>query len=973
MARLELIHGRHLQEYDVTRSVVIGRSNSCEIKVPSTRASRKHCRVYRATGGFFLEDLDSANGTLLNGSRVGRKLLKHNDIIGIGDVSLRFIDKREDPLLGHRFGKYQVVEKLGEGGEGIIYRARQLAVGKEVVLKIFHDDFIAGVGGAASLQHHADIRVLLQQENIVRTYDYASLKNKHYYVLGYLEGENLYDSLIRQGKIKPAEVVNYGLDIASALDYIHSFGVIHGDLKASSMTVTAEDRVVIHDLGILVRLADSIELTGHEDISVLLSKQEENIACLAYIAPEVFRRDRALAVSDIYALSALLYQLLTGKLPFAGDNRDELLASKLKVELSEVDENGAPLPVELLALLREGLSFDPADRPQSAEEFKERLKSLAEKKKFLKINRKREVARKESESREKQERASNVLIKIFLFFILLGLIAFFAYRQYEKYQFRKVREMESNFKLAQDLYRRQDFDKARGLFADVLENDPPTEIAEVAKKRLKQLMLSPTQLELLSLQERLDKKELSKSVVLQVLKRKLRSRSLSKQELQEYTGYIKSLGGDADIRYSWQKESDRLRGEGQVLSAYQLLSEIEVPAGEDLELAEYRRYREEVKKELNTFIAAEYSANVALIKAGEGKKATTGLAEIASKYPADLGWRSKIISYFAEVNLKQGDLILHRFDEVLDAISKGDAAGLQEVVFQLEEVLRRQPGDWDTMSLELLAGYLQSYQQALQKRLEVDPVSERGSGEFVEFEVGGRIEIAELIYKNGGYFALEGESSRELSLADITVAALEKLSPLFELNDKALIGAGIYFISRGQPELGKGYLTVALESGKDLIADSAADYLALTTRTIPLPVAVDIKESSGFSGKLPRESLSLVSAVNIGGSRIVWDLTQGRKLVFALSSGDNLEFEVVQTGLEISLGVQKLQSVPLPAGKKILELAGYWDKILIMSDGVVLAEVAREKIGELAVAPYSAYDNADIYLKIRKNRTDVIE
>ena len=136
MARIEMSCEGNTSEYSVGDSIIIGRGESCGIKVPSPKASREHCRIFRGTGGFFLEDMGSANGTVLNGVLIGRKLLKHNDEIVVGRVKLRFIDKTEDFLVGKRLGRYQIVEKIGGGAEGIIYRGRQVALNNDVAIKV---------------------------------------------------------------------------------------------------------------------------------------------------------------------------------------------------------------------------------------------------------------------------------------------------------------------------------------------------------------------------------------------------------------------------------------------------------------------------------------------------------------------------------------------------------------------------------------------------------------------------------------------------------------------------------------------------------------------------------------------------------------------------------------------------------------------------------------------------------------------
>jgi eukaryotic-like serine/threonine-protein kinase len=257
---------------------------------------------------------------------------------------------------GTRIGQYEVRERLGSGGMGDVYRAHDTKLDRPVALKIVLDsgthrtaDRVLREGRAASALNHP---------NICTLYEVGEFGGRPYLAMEYIDGQPLSSAIPPEG-FEPAEVVGYGVQIADALAHAHERGVIHRDLKAANVVVTPQGRAKVLDFGIAKRLTT----VGVGGGTGTLTEAGTISGTLAYMAPERLRDHPADAQSDIWALGVLLYEMASGRRPFAGDNAFEVSSAILK-------DSPPPLPAKVPAplqhLILKCLEREPANRFQQA-------------------------------------------------------------------------------------------------------------------------------------------------------------------------------------------------------------------------------------------------------------------------------------------------------------------------------------------------------------------------------------------------------------------------------------------------------------------------------------------------------------------------------------------------------------------------------------------------------------------------------
>jgi eukaryotic-like serine/threonine-protein kinase len=257
---------------------------------------------------------------------------------------------------GTKIGQYEVLEPIGSGGMGNVYRARDTRLDRFVALKIVID---TAVGGTADrVLREARAASALNHPNICTLYEAGEFEGQPYLAMEYIAGQPL-SALIPSGGFAPPDVVGYGMQIADALAHAHEHGVIHRDLKSANVVVMPEGRAKVLDFGIARRVAT----VGASTSSATLTDAGTISGTLACMAPELLRDQPADARSDIWALGVLLYELAAGRRPFAGDTAFELTLAILKDAPPPLPAN---VPADLRALIFRCLARDPSDRFQQA-------------------------------------------------------------------------------------------------------------------------------------------------------------------------------------------------------------------------------------------------------------------------------------------------------------------------------------------------------------------------------------------------------------------------------------------------------------------------------------------------------------------------------------------------------------------------------------------------------------------------------
>jgi thiol-disulfide isomerase/thioredoxin/tetratricopeptide (TPR) repeat protein len=261
-----------------------------------------------------------------------------------------------------QFGDYELLEELGHGGMGIVFRARQKSLQRTVALKMILAGHLATLEQLRRFRMEAEAAASLDHPNIVPVYHVGEVEGLPYYVMKFMEGGSLRDRL-RQTRFQPREVAALVATLARAVHYAHQRGILHRDLKPANILLDPEDRPHIVDFGLARHLA------AHT------TTQTGSVAGTpAYMAPEqaAGRKDLTVAV-DIYSLGAILYELLTGHPPFRGASATEVLLQVMEQDVESPRRFDPFVDRDLETICLRCLEKDPTRRYPSAEKLAEDL------------------------------------------------------------------------------------------------------------------------------------------------------------------------------------------------------------------------------------------------------------------------------------------------------------------------------------------------------------------------------------------------------------------------------------------------------------------------------------------------------------------------------------------------------------------------------------------------------------------------
>lgn len=277
-------------------------------------------------------------------------------------------------MLGQRLSQYVIEQKLGEGGMGVVYRARDEKLQRDVALKFLEP--LPSTGGSAShtrALHEARAISALNHPNICTVYEVGEVEGKPFIAMEYVEGKPLSMEIPSTG-LSVEHVERYGSQLADALAHAHSRGVIHRDLKASNVIVTPSGRLKVLDFGISQRFEPGRMSNGTTVLDASWDSQHTFTGTLPYIAPEILKGEDADVRSDIWSLGVLLYEMAAGQRPFRGATAFELSAAILRERPPEIVP---PLPPVLRSVMEKCLEKDPGLRYQTAGEVKAALEAAA--------------------------------------------------------------------------------------------------------------------------------------------------------------------------------------------------------------------------------------------------------------------------------------------------------------------------------------------------------------------------------------------------------------------------------------------------------------------------------------------------------------------------------------------------------------------------------------------------------------------
>ncbi len=259
-------------------------------------------------------------------------------------------------------GRYRLVELLGQGGMATIYRARDSQLERDVAVKVLRPEYGTDPDFLERFRYEAQAAASLSHPGIVSVYDYGTDPVGPFIVMELVDGEDLASLLRRRGPLSPLLAARVTAEAARALSAAHQRGLVHRDVKPGNILVAVDNRIKVADFGIARAIAESA-----------LTVPGTTLGSVQYFSPEQARGEVATPASDIFSLGIVLFELLTGKRPYAGDSAAAIATARLVGPAPSPIAANPTVPPALDAIDRRALALDPADRFESAAAMAEAL------------------------------------------------------------------------------------------------------------------------------------------------------------------------------------------------------------------------------------------------------------------------------------------------------------------------------------------------------------------------------------------------------------------------------------------------------------------------------------------------------------------------------------------------------------------------------------------------------------------------
>lgn len=253
--------------------------------------------------------------------------------------------------------RYEILEVIGEGGMAIVYRALDHRLNRDVAVKIMRDEMAADEEFRRRFCTESHAVAMLSHPNIVAVYDVSHNDNVEYIVMELVDGITLKQYIERKGVVAWKKVVHFTKQISKALAHAHERGIIHRDIKPQNIMLLRDGTIKVGDFGIAALENEVYENNG------------EAIGSIHYIAPEQARGECPDARSDIYSLGVMMYEMLTGGLPFTGNTLGEIAVQHMNAKPVPPHEKNPEIPLELERITLKAMSAELSERYQSANEL----------------------------------------------------------------------------------------------------------------------------------------------------------------------------------------------------------------------------------------------------------------------------------------------------------------------------------------------------------------------------------------------------------------------------------------------------------------------------------------------------------------------------------------------------------------------------------------------------------------------------
>ena len=256
--------------------------------------------------------------------------------------------------------RYELQEQIGGGGMADVYKANDLLLNRPVAVKILHDQFKSDTEFIDKFNREAQAAARLSHPNIVNIYDVGVMDGAHYIVMEYVPGRTLKDKIKQEGHLSVNEALTVAKGIASALSHAHANNLVHCDIKPHNILMMPDGSAKVADFGIARAVTEStMTYTGNV------------VGSVHYFSPEQAKGTMITPKSDVYALGVVLYEMLTGTLPFTGETPVSVAMKHLQEEPVPVRQLDPSIPPVVEAIVARAMSKDPAMRPEASEIVKD--------------------------------------------------------------------------------------------------------------------------------------------------------------------------------------------------------------------------------------------------------------------------------------------------------------------------------------------------------------------------------------------------------------------------------------------------------------------------------------------------------------------------------------------------------------------------------------------------------------------------
>ena len=281
-------------------------------------------------------------------------------------------------MIGRAISHYEILEKLGEGGMGVVYKAWDTHLDRPVAIKLLPPEKVADPERQRRFVQEARAASALNHPNIITVYDIDESEGLHFIAMECVEGKAL-DQLIRRQRLRLNEALKYAVQVADALAAAHGAGIVHRDLKPGNVMVTDKGQVKLLDFG-LAKLVETAPSNGWDATRTFEAATEERTICgtFAYMSPEQAEAKPVDARSDIFSFGVLLYEMLTSERAFDGATERSLLTAILTRDAPPVSSLEPSAPPALDRAVKRCLAKDPGERWQSAADLRDELRWIAE-------------------------------------------------------------------------------------------------------------------------------------------------------------------------------------------------------------------------------------------------------------------------------------------------------------------------------------------------------------------------------------------------------------------------------------------------------------------------------------------------------------------------------------------------------------------------------------------------------------------